>query len=588
MALANSRPVGFPDPTLSPDLHQLDLAASPSSSPSSRFERSVSPSSTTSSFSSASTAATSVTGISNDLGADPDRKSSIATVTSGINAVTINSVSTPQSQQDGGNITPESIVSSNNGNGNGNKEKKKKDPSAKKNPNKVSSRISSATGISSAVPVTGERPRPTAHPTMDDDVFFAIFQILYDHDSEAKGMTVKQICDVLAEKHPEMDKLSTKTSNLVSAKLNAYVKRVEKGEKEVIYALSRDWADASPKRMVYVYRGLLTPDYYITARAMWQKLEAEGNLFPDRSKEEEKKAKKVEKKAAAAAAAAAAASSSGSSASPVSNSSLAASSSSVTSTGSTLSNSNYKGTGSITGIDMNVDIKNSLDISSFSDGSLDLRLPTLSIPYSVAPVTASLGSALNLVKEKDGDSLNAELPLIAKSNHMTTSHPSSSSSSSSSSYYTRRMFTHPKTKDEFELDEIDTFYDDEFGDIDFARLSQRDNKRSKSMSFLPNKKARYITAAAAAPRIERRISATSPKMAAAAAALREAAIKALSPAESGVSSHGRSLSIFSVSSVDSEPAVSAKWLKTIRSGFLTQDISMPEEVTLDELDSLFQ
>lgn len=127
------------------------------------------------------------------------------------------------------------------------------------------SRMPIATGISTTIPVTGEKPKPEQEgdSSLEDDVLFAIFLILFEKDPEGTGMTVKQICDVLIERHPDMAQLSSKTSNLVSAKLNAYVKRVEKGDANLKYALSREWADASPKRMVYVYRGLLTQDFHV-------------------------------------------------------------------------------------------------------------------------------------------------------------------------------------------------------------------------------------------------------------------------------------------------------------------------------------
>lgn len=141
-------------------------------------------------------------------------------------------------------------------------------PAPKKPKNPLRAPI--ATGISTTIPVTGEKPRPdrAGDPLLDDDVLYAIFAILYERDSEGKGMTVKQICDVLVENHPSMANLSTKTSNLVSAKLNAYVKRVEKGDSNLKYALSRDWADALPKRMVYVYRGLLAADFHVHVKSL--------------------------------------------------------------------------------------------------------------------------------------------------------------------------------------------------------------------------------------------------------------------------------------------------------------------------------
>lgn len=135
-------------------------------------------------------------------------------------------------------------------------------------------RVPIATGISTTIPVTGEKPRPEQEgdASLEDDVLFAIFLILYEKDLPGAGMTVKQICDVLVERHPEMAQLLSKTSNLVSAKLNAYVKRVEKGDSNLKYALSREWADALPKRMVYVYRGLLAKDFHVHVKNAMDKL----------------------------------------------------------------------------------------------------------------------------------------------------------------------------------------------------------------------------------------------------------------------------------------------------------------------------
>lgn len=122
--------------------------------------------------------------------------------------------------------------------------------------------------ISKIIPVTGERPMPKErNAPLDDDVLYAVFVILWEKDSDLQGMTVKQLSDHLLEKHPEMTNLSTKLSNLISAKLNAYVKKLEKGEKTLTYALSREWSNSSPRRMVYVYRGILSPDYKKHAQA---------------------------------------------------------------------------------------------------------------------------------------------------------------------------------------------------------------------------------------------------------------------------------------------------------------------------------
>ncbi|KAM3163243.1 GDS1-like protein [Lachancea thermotolerans] len=123
--------------------------------------------------------------------------------------------------------------------------------------------------LSKLVPVTGQRPKPTKKDLfMDDDILLAIFVILYEKDPNQEGVTVKQLCDYLVDKHPDMAGASTKLSNLISAKLNAYVKKVEKGEKTLKYALSRQWSEGSPRRMVYVYRGVLAPDYKSHTQSM--------------------------------------------------------------------------------------------------------------------------------------------------------------------------------------------------------------------------------------------------------------------------------------------------------------------------------
>lgn len=134
--------------------------------------------------------------------------------------------------------------------------------------NSIPKRDSPSLEISKIVPVTGERPMPSDRTSpLDDDVLHAVFVILWEKDPEAQGMTVKQLSDYLLEKHPEMNNLSTKLSNLISAKLNAYVKKLEKGEKTLTYALSREWSNSSPRRMVYVYRGILSSDYKKHAQA---------------------------------------------------------------------------------------------------------------------------------------------------------------------------------------------------------------------------------------------------------------------------------------------------------------------------------
>ena len=138
--------------------------------------------------------------------------------------------------------------------------------------------------ISKLIPVTGERPKPENRDSpLDDDVLHAVFIILWEMDPTQQGMTVKQLCDLLLQKHPDMSNLSTKLSNLISAKLNAYVKKIEKGEKTLIYALSREWSNSSPRRMLYIYRGVLSPDYKEHAQAVTMQLKQQLEISGDPS-----------------------------------------------------------------------------------------------------------------------------------------------------------------------------------------------------------------------------------------------------------------------------------------------------------------
>lgn len=345
---------------------------------------------------------------------------------------------------------------------------------------KTASRVPIATGISTTIPVTGEKPRPSQkdEPSLEDDVLYAIFLILFEKDFEGKGMTVKQICDILIDRHPEMANLSTKTSNLVSAKLNAYVKRVEKGDSSLKYALLRDWADASPKRMVYVYRGLLAADF---------------NLHVKNMMENEKQVK--------------------------------AQSSSFT-------NNNY-GLNDKLNVDSFDETKPSksrrqtmfdLGISrSFLASNVDKS--NLFVPYNTAPVTASL---------KDNQK-QAESSLTIKDDNEDEDE---------------------KIDDDFELE----------GDS-YIETLQKNGKRSKSMSYLSSKKNKILTAAAAAPRAPKTPCSHSPNAAAGAAALHAAALKAIN--------------------CDVNDVCVEKWNNVIRSGFLAQDIGMPEDISLADLDKFF-
>ncbi|GMM35241.1 Gds1 protein [Saccharomycopsis crataegensis] len=393
-----------------------------------------------------------------------------------------------------------------------------------------------ATGISTTIPVTGERPRPEKDASLEDDVLFTIFSILYDNDAEGKGMTVKQICDVLLEKHPETAKISTKTSNLVSAKLNAYVKRVEKGEKNLKYALSREWADTSPKRMVYVYRGILTNDFYIHAIAAMKSLEEN---FEEKnggiSNDELSKHKSVGDKKR---------------------------------TVNNILFSNDKSAGNA-----NINLGNSNHFfNNNSEGHIDLRITPLAIPY------------------------NADLIMSAESNHLnattdsTTITPTSSNDDSTTATTNATVYESPAVSD-YDFDELDSF-DDEFDNGEEEEEDDDDDedeededdetepkKRANSGSLrYPSKlikRVKNITAAAAAPRVPKNI-ANSPSpsiVLAAAASLRAAALHALSPSESNPSNLADDKT--------------TRWIQTVREGFLTQDIGTPEDISLAELDMLF-
>lgn len=167
----------------------------------------------------------------------------------------------------------------------------KKDTSTNSNSNSNNSTTTAAAKksdnplleVSKLIPVTGERPLPDDKSyALDDDVLFEVFGVLWEQDQAQQGMTVKQICDHLLTKRPEMSSLSTKLSNLISAKLNAYVKKIEKGEVTLKYAISREWSNSSPRRMLYIYRGILAPDYKehalrVTNRLKQQQAELNGD-----------------------------------------------------------------------------------------------------------------------------------------------------------------------------------------------------------------------------------------------------------------------------------------------------------------------
>lgn len=463
------------------------------------------------------------------------------------------------------------------------KEKKEKKEKREKKTTRV---INFASGVSTSVPLTGERPIPQAHSSMDDDVLLAIFIILFDNDPKSEGMTVKQICDILVEKHPEMTKISSKTSNLVSAKLNAYVKKVEKGDRSIHYALSRDWADSSPKRMVYVYRGILSPDYPSYVQKM----------IEQHRREDAKN-----------------------------NAALAANNTNDGNNNNASSNDNDVEMSGLNSNEINEKTKRlnspmSHDLSTlqsispsglqlnktspFGNGSIDFDIPQLSVPYSVAPVTASLNITMPVQNINDDD--KSDFTIKRKNAYLTVIPDSDDDDDVYNSL--RADFGDDDDDDQSDNEESSIYANHGYyrrgSDIITERIPSGVGKRSKSISFI-NKRSKshrsnsnsdnvrqmtnpeprkIVTAAALTPRVPRKQSINNPNAAAAIAALRAVTLSTFSGSTSE-SVNSITNSIMTDTSV--EPSISIKWLETVRSGFLNQDIESPENVSLAELDTLF-
>ncbi|KAG5418611.1 GDS1 [Candida metapsilosis] len=459
------------------------------------------------------------------------------------------------------------------------------------------SRAPIATGISTAIPVTGEKPKPIQEgdASLEDDVLYAIFVILYERDPDGHGFTVKQICDVLTEEHPQIASLSTKTSNLVSAKLNAYVKRVEKGDTNLKYAISRDWADASPKRMVYVYRGLLAPGFEVVAKKLTDELKQQRN-------EEKAHAEHNNNKDHVDAAADA-----DDADVNVNVAETAKSVSTATSPKSGKKHHQAKDALPVyiddsleagkqatlakprrqTMFDLGV-TKNSF-FETGSGGGFDKT--NLFVPYASAPVTAALSK---VSKRRSSDMMDLDIGANTYGDADAGADADNDA-------------------DEDDDDDDDVFAnvfadsDDDEIDNDYAMIEtmRKNGKRSKSMSYLSmTKKTKVLTAAAAAPRASRAPSSHSPNAAAAAAALHAAALRAIARSSANATTttttnkaNGSSCSEESAAASASTASASTcapgslcsnkKWLSVIRSGFLSQDIGAPEDTSLSDIEKFF-
>lgn len=461
--------------------------------------------------------------------------------------------------------------------------------------------------LSKMIPVTGERPKPTDRSEpLDDDVLYAVFLILWEIDADQQGMTVKQICDHLLTRHPEMSNLSTKLSNLISAKLNAYVKKTEKGEKTMKYALSREWSNSSPRRMLYMYRGILSENYKEHALAASEKLKKQQELMGLSA--EKKKAGSIDLSAD----------------SPLTD---------MSSSSETSINGGIHSNGSVdpAAMPFSKDMNNGFTFS-----------PDFNIPYSTSPVSVNLSPAvdeldglsptstprkLNVSKKmnKNDESTKGNLKTGTKNgtDNQTVSGPASKkqkikSSSSSASFQQlgERLTANGNDKNSSS------------GGQPSANLSL--NAIRHSAQGGSSSGSNYITAAAAAPRLSRSASRGSFKSSSQASASALAAIqkvistqlpiefsqastpsvsrssssiggsaggKSPTSSTSSVSSGGSNITtpsgdestpknIYCTNNFSYEHPANAMWFKIVREGFLTSDIDPPESLSLEDLENI--
>ncbi|KAG0672114.1 hypothetical protein C6P45_004129 [Maudiozyma exigua] len=485
-------------------------------------------------------------------------------------------------------VSLNSTQSSSGKSSNGNNTKPKKDSvSAAKKDNPLME-------VSKLIPVTGERPVPEDRTApLNDDVLFAVFVILCESDVEQNGLTVKQLCDFLLAKHPEMSNLSTKLSNLISAKLNAYVKKVEKGEKTMKYAISREWSNSSPRRMLYVYRGILAPDY----------------------KEHAKKVTDQLKQQIAAEAAEAGQVSSNSSAqlpfmTPSDSSSTKNNKNkSATANAATLQpepsffdgNSQTVASNGLQTMDNLINQKN-ISMSSINTGfSLS---PGFNIPYSSSPVSVTLNqntpnkSADKGSSENNNNKTNTKKKNTKqKTNDLMTkqktdtndskkrSNENMKGDSSNSTISNNRNMTTPQNKKQ-KLNTTSNIFNGSGSNSATITPTLLDGSAASSAIGVPipstKTSSTYVTAVAATPRISKLL----PK----------------SGSRSNISNHILHKSSNSLVSMFHQSPSTPKtdsdggsddnlsddnaWLKIVREGFLTKDIQSPESISLEELDSI--
>ena len=411
--------------------------------------------------------------------------------------------------------------------------------------------------VSKLIPVTGERPVPDDRtPPLNDDVLFAVFVLLWESDPSQQGLTVKQLCDLLLVKHPEMSNLSTKLSNLISAKLNAYVKKIEKGEKTMKYAISREWSNSSPRRMLYIYRGILAADYKEHAVKVTNQLKQQMALDNENGEN--------------------------------------------TSGHPSFSDASLQGTpqGSINLASM----MNRGSISMVTSMPFSLS-PGFNIPYASSPVSVTLNnntpskvdvaetSKPNATKDKstekgskattDGNTNPKKRSSEAsKSEGRSKSNNSASAATSASN----KPFTTPQNKKQRINAPESSSNTSRSATITPALLSGSHTIASASngASASSTKQSTYVTAVAAAPRISK--------------------LQNKSGMRTNIPNHilhntgNTHVAMFhptpvsprseTAKSEDYDSSEDNTWLKIVRDGFLIQDIASPESITLEELDNI--
>ncbi|KAL3229065.1 Protein GDS1 [Nakaseomyces bracarensis] len=502
------------------------------------------------------------------------------------------------------NIPNNNNSNNNNNNNNSGKKQRKESTSVKKESVKEGSSSNAGPNnimieLSKMIPVTGERPKPTERTEpLDDDVLHAVFLILWELDADQQGMTVKQICDHLLVRHPDMSNLSTKLSNLISAKLNAYVKKIEKGEKTMTYALSREWSNSSPRRMLYIYRGILSADYKKHAQAASEQLRKQQELSEQTAGK--KKAGSIDLSA----------------------------DSPLTDMSSGSENTSINGA-----LPPGIATSANPAAMQFSKGvsSGFTFSPDFNIPYSTSPVSVNLSPAVEESESLSPTSTPSKLNDKKRPSSNTDSMkiPLTPSSKSGSQTPTDKPISKgPANKKQ----KLKTLEDKNINENTWNEGTKSESSTNmQAAATIRNSglnstttSTNYITAAAAAPRLSRSSSKSSFKSSSQASASALAAIQkvittqlpievtstrrpSLSRSASIVSNRSpssfteslpndsnittpssvdESKSLFSTSSFSYENPANAMWFKIVREGFLTSDIDPPESLSLEDLENI--